>query len=217
VDWLYFTGKLPSDPLGRLFSTVGYARMIVFAEKHAAEKSIDAMAAIHATVEANRGMRIPDWAYRDVLFMLIDYSIRSFEVLERALTETEKQEVFDVFNRVGTRMGLNGLPGNFAAWTKMRHEHLNENLQRSHYTDDLFKQYRKHLGYVRYQILREVQILIAPPEVRNGLTRQKTSFVKRLIGLYKTSRLIHADGILKDMILPSKYKKEIKALNIAGR
>ena len=22
VDWLYFTGKLPSDPLGRLFSTV---------------------------------------------------------------------------------------------------------------------------------------------------------------------------------------------------
>ena len=23
VDWLYFTGKLPADPLGRLFSTVG--------------------------------------------------------------------------------------------------------------------------------------------------------------------------------------------------
>ncbi|MFN5477681.1 MAG: hypothetical protein ACK484_13915 [Sphingobacteriales bacterium] len=22
VDWLYFTGKLPSDPIGRLFSTV---------------------------------------------------------------------------------------------------------------------------------------------------------------------------------------------------
>jgi hypothetical protein len=30
VDWLYFTGRLPSDPLGRLFSTVAYARMIVF-------------------------------------------------------------------------------------------------------------------------------------------------------------------------------------------
>ena len=30
VDWLYFTGKLPADPLGRLFSTVMYARLIVF-------------------------------------------------------------------------------------------------------------------------------------------------------------------------------------------
>jgi hypothetical protein len=29
VDWLYFTGKLPADPLGRLFSTVRYARKIV--------------------------------------------------------------------------------------------------------------------------------------------------------------------------------------------
>ena len=29
VDWLYFTGKLPKDPLGRLFTTVEYARQIV--------------------------------------------------------------------------------------------------------------------------------------------------------------------------------------------
>ena len=29
VDWLYFTGKLPKDPLGRLFSTVNYAKVIV--------------------------------------------------------------------------------------------------------------------------------------------------------------------------------------------
>jgi hypothetical protein len=31
VDWLYFTGKLPADPLGRLFSTVVYAQQILFA------------------------------------------------------------------------------------------------------------------------------------------------------------------------------------------
>jgi hypothetical protein len=30
VDWLYFTGKLPANPLDRLFSTVTYARKIVF-------------------------------------------------------------------------------------------------------------------------------------------------------------------------------------------
>ncbi|MBL7757576.1 MAG: DUF2236 domain-containing protein, partial [Chitinophagaceae bacterium] len=33
VDWLYFTGRLPADPLGRLFSTVMYARRIVFANE----------------------------------------------------------------------------------------------------------------------------------------------------------------------------------------
>src|SRR6187401_1779149 len=64
VDWLYFTGKLPADPLGRLFSTVGYARAIVFAKQSDALKAIDKIAAIHSTVENARGATIPDWAYR---------------------------------------------------------------------------------------------------------------------------------------------------------
>src|SRR5690606_7692830 len=73
VDWLYFTGKLPKDPLGRLFSTVEYARRIVFSDYPSALKAIDQITAIHQGVEKKRGARIPDWAYRDVLFMLIDY------------------------------------------------------------------------------------------------------------------------------------------------
>src|SRR5450759_3327253 len=71
VDWLYFTGKLPADPLGRLFSTVTYARNIVFSKKEAACKAIDKITSIHSSVERNRRSLIPDWAYRDVLFMLI--------------------------------------------------------------------------------------------------------------------------------------------------
>src|SRR5258707_4465587 len=109
VDWLYFTGRLPADPLGRLFSTVVYAQKIVFAESDAAFAAIDRIAAIHRDVEQQRNDRIPDEAYLDVLFMLIDYSIRSFELLQRKLTTEEKGEVFDVFNRVGARMGLKGL------------------------------------------------------------------------------------------------------------
>jgi len=72
VDWLYFTGRLPADPLGRLFSTVAYARLIVFSELNKAYQVIDKMYDIHAAVEEKRGAKIPDWAYRDVLFMLID-------------------------------------------------------------------------------------------------------------------------------------------------
>ena len=91
VDWLYFTGRLPADPLGRLFSTVLYARQIVFSEKNAAEKAIDKITAIHTAVENNRGAKIPDWAYRDVLFMLIHYSQAAFELLERKMTDPEKR------------------------------------------------------------------------------------------------------------------------------
>src|SRR5215216_4174805 len=146
VDWLYFTGRLPADPLGRLFSTVTYARLIVFAEKEGAHRAIDKMRAIHSAVEANRGAVIPDWAYRDVLFMLIHYSIASFELLERKLSGMEKEEVFNVFYRVGDRMGIQGLPKNYNEWVVMHATHLENDLLRSHYTDDLFKQYRKHLG-----------------------------------------------------------------------
>ena len=91
VDWLYFTGRLPSDPLGRLFSTVRYAGRIVFSPKEAAQQTIHTMRLIHEGVEKSRGAVIPDWAYRDVLFMLIYYSIAAFELLERRLTDAEKE------------------------------------------------------------------------------------------------------------------------------
>lgn len=213
VDWLYFTGRLPADPLGRLFSTVSYARAIVFSEKQSAMRAIDAITSIHAGVEAKRGASIPDWAYRDVLFMLIDYSIRSFEVLERKLSRAEKQEVFDVFYRVGSRMGVKGLPETFDEWEKMRQGHLHQNLQHSRYTNDLFSQYRKHLGMVRYRILLETQTLVVPQKVRELLGFRRISLLNPLIGVYKLSRSMKVDWLLKVLILPSRYKNEIKALD----
>ena len=213
VDWLYFTGRLPSDPLGRLFSTVSYARSIVFSEKTAAINAIDTIAKIHSGVETKRGASIPDWAYRDVLFLLIDYSIRAFELMERKLNRIEKQEVFDVFYRVGSRMGVKGLPDNLEQWKKMRMEHLHENMQYSHYTEDLFKQYRKHLGAMRYRILLESQMLVVPQQVSKLLGFRSISFLYPLIGIYKLSRNIKGDVLLKALIMPSKYKNDIKALD----
>src|SRR5579872_4236605 len=120
VDWLYYTGRLPADPIGRLFSTVRYAQAIIYSSFDEALAAIDKITAIHGSVEHSRGMKIPDSAYRDVLFMLIDYTMRSFELLERKLTGPEKEEIFDVFYRVGERMRLKGLPETFADWGSMR-------------------------------------------------------------------------------------------------
>ena len=214
VDWLYFTGKLPADPLGRLFSTVTYARQIVFAEKEAANNTIDKITSIHSGVEKNRGAKIPDWAYRDVLYMLIHYSIASFELMERKLSNAEKDDVYDVFYRMGTRMNLKELPDNYSNWLASRKEHLLQDLQRGSYTDDLYKQYRKHLGSIRYKILVEGQILVVPDDVKKLLNFKSFSLLTPLLLIYKISRSIKADWIIKSIILPHEYKQQIKDLDV---
>ncbi|MFT2008150.1 oxygenase MpaB family protein [Pontibacter sp. 13R65] len=213
VDWLYFTGRLPADPLGRLFSTVTYARQIVFSEEAAALATIDQMAKIHASVEAKRGQHIPDWAYRDVLFMLIDYSIRAYEVLQRKLSLEEKTEVFEVFNRVGHRMGLKELPVTFAHWQVMRKEHLQQDLQKSHYTTDLYRQYRKHLGFVRYRLLLEGQKLVVPRQVKQLLGFGSLPVLAPVLAAYKLIRKFQLDWLLKSVLLPGAYKNQIRNLD----
>jgi hypothetical protein len=216
VDWLYFTGRLPADPIGRLFSTVMYARQIVFSEKEKALQAIDKISSIHKTVEKNRGMEIPDWAYRDVLFMLIHYSVASFELLERKLTPEEKEEVFDVFYRLGSRMNLSKLPTNYTAWELQHQEQMKEDLVKGDFTIDLFKQYKKHLGGFRYKILIEAQKLVIPEQVRRLMGFNKINWVTPLLAFYKFSRLIRMDEVFKSLLLPPAYKKQIKELDIVS-
>lgn len=213
VDWLYFTGKLPADPLGRLFSTVTYARQIIFSEKGNAYKAIDKITAIHSAVESNRMAKIPDWAYRDVLFMLIHYSIASFELLERKLTNAEKEDVFEVFYRFGKQMNLQSLPLNFNDWEIMRNDHLNNDLEKSYYTTDLYKQYKKHLGLIRFKILLGSQMLVVPEKVNELLKLGKIPYLKPLLFIYKLTRKMKIEWLIKSVLLPAKYKREIKALN----
>jgi hypothetical protein len=214
VDWLYFTGRLPADPLGRLFSTVTYARKIIFAENASALKIIDSIYGIHKVVENNRGRAIPDWAYRDVLYMLIHYSVASFELLERKLSSQEKEEVYDVFYRFGKRMKLKGLAKNYNEWLQQRDMDMKNDLVKSDLTVDLFKQYKKHLGAIRYFVLIEGEKLIIPEYVRKLLGFSKFSFLSLIVPPYKLSRKIHLDSFIKKLLLPQKYATEIAALDI---
>jgi uncharacterized protein (DUF2236 family) len=213
VDWLYFTGRLPADPLRRLFSTVEYARKIIFSEREEAEKAIDKITAIHTGVEKSRGEKIPDWAYRDVLFLLIDYSIRSFELLERKLTNDEKSEVFDVFYRVGTRMQLKDLPTNLVLWTQSREDHLNNDLIKSRFTTDLYRQYKIHLGKTRYIILTQVQLVLVPEKVKRTLDLGKTAWVIPVLSIYKVLRGLKLEKPFKNSLLPAAYKAQINGLD----
>jgi len=214
VDWLYFTGKLPADPLGRLFSTVTYAKKIVFATEDEANKAIGMLKQIHSGLEKSRGYAIPDWAYRDVLFMLIYYSIAAYELLEHALSDAEKEEVYHVFYRVGTGMGLKALPFTYKEWLPVRKTHLMEDLQKSTYTVDLFKQYRLHLGKVRFKVLIEAQKLVVPKKVKTLMQFSGLSWLAPVIPMYKLSRILRVDWFFKNLLLPNEYKAEINALDM---
>ncbi len=216
VDWLYFTGKLPSDPLGRLFSTVGYAKRIVFSSTAEANAAIATMQKIHNAVEKGRGASIPDWAYRDVLFMLIHYSIAAYELLEETLNEEEKEEVYNVFYRVGIGMGVKDLPVTYKQWLPVREAHLLQDLRKSNYTVDLFQQYKKHLGPFRFKVLTEAQKLVVPNRVKELLQLHDFSLLAPVVPVYKLSRLMKMDRMLKNLLLPVAYKKQIHELDVYG-
>lgn len=213
VDWLYFTGKLPQDPLGRLFDTVKFAQAILFQKEKEALKAINQVNKAHHNVEAARGREIPQWAYRDVLYMLIDYSIKSFEVTTRNLSKAEKIEVFQHFRWVGEHMAITELPTNYKAWLIDREQHLRNNLSYSQYSTDLYKQYRKHLGSMRYLLLIEVQKLILSPTVKRKLGLKSKSKLSILVSLYQKSRHFKLFKFIQYQMMPSKYLKEIKQLN----
>src|SRR5688572_1607815 len=142
VDWLFFTGKLPRDPIGRLFATASYAQQIVFADDLTASAAFDRIRAVHGSVERQRGQSIPDWAHRDVLYMLIDYSERAHDLLVRPLRAEEKDELYDVFHRVGMGLQIPDLPTSYSEWRVDRESHMRRDLLQSDGTKALYAQYR---------------------------------------------------------------------------
>ncbi|HWZ34905.1 MAG TPA: oxygenase MpaB family protein [Mucilaginibacter sp.] len=214
VDWLYFTGRLPADPLGRLFSTVTYARKIIFSPMDEANQYIDHITAIHKGVEQGRGIQIPDWAYRDVLFMLIWYTIHAYEMLYEELTLEEKEEVFDVFYRVGKRMWLKDLPVNYQQWQEAHAAHLKNDLVCSKFTTDLYRQYKKHLGIVRYILLKRVQAMLAPAHVKQMLDLSEPGAVVLLLTGYKAARSLGMGNWIVESLLPSQYKVQVRQIRV---
>ncbi len=213
VDWLFYTGKLPADPIARLFSTVRYAQEIVFLPDDKARQTIGRMGAIHTGVEQKRGYAIPDWAYRDVLYMLIDYSERAFETLHRPLTNSEREELFSTFREVGAGMRVPDLPASYAEWKIDRQAHLNRDLERSEFTDKLFGRYREQLGNWRYGLLRQAQAILVPKQVGRLLGLPRKPLLTYSIGFYKVLNALGLRSVVQRVLLPTAYLDQIRGLD----
>ncbi len=209
VDWLFFTGRLPQDPIGRLFSTARFAQEIAFVDEVTAMRTLDRITAIHQSVEGDRGARIPDWAYRDVLYLLIDYSERAHRLLYRPLTSPEKHDLYDVFHRIGDGLHISELPSSYEEYRIDRKLHLERDLEYSRYTARMYEQYRLNLGWWRYEFLLQVQAVLVPERVRQLLKMEQTPLLSEIIGLYGKLGALGLKSIVQTCLLPAGYLGEI--------
>lgn len=216
VDWLFFTGRLPDDPIGRLFSTAAYTGGIVFADVATATRTLERIRMIHSAVERDRGQRIPDHAHRDVLYMLIDYSQRAHELLNGPLSDRERDELYDVFLRVGEGLRIPELPQTYAGWAVDREQHMHRDLVRSGGTMALYAQYRRHLGAWRYRLLLRLQGLMCPDHVRTLLDLPSGAVLRPLVRLYPLLVRMRMRPLIQWLLMPAAHLDAVRRLDRSG-
>jgi uncharacterized protein (DUF2236 family) len=212
VDWLFFTGAVPRDPVGRLFTTAEYAQQIVFADRATAHHTLSWIAHIHQAVEQQRGQHIPAWAHRDVLYMLIAYSERAYRLHRRSLTDSERSELYAVFRRVGEALGIDKLPQTYAEWQIDRMQHLHEDLSYSPLTAHLYHCYREVLGWWRYGLLVAIQRLIVPRHVLNLLRLRRWAGLQYAVKFYHVLTRLGLRSLIQRMLIPAQYMAQLQRM-----
>lgn len=216
VDWLFFTGALPDDPVGRFFETVRFAQSVFCGTPEQAAQSLQAINQIHRHVETARGYAIPQWAYRDVLFIILDYGERAHTIVYGPLSDADRQAYFEAVLAVGEAMQIAGLPTTYAEYQAQRHRQLIDDYAHTPLTAELFARYRVALGSWRYWLLRRLQACLVPEEVKAilGLTPEwMTTLLLRVYHHFPGggNKLRWLHGIL----LPSPFAKQLRELGRA--
>jgi hypothetical protein len=212
VDWLFWTNRLPRNPIGRFFSTVRYAQAIMLGDPPTVAAAIAAVNASHARVERSRNDRIPMWAYRDVLFMLIDYGERAHRVVYGPMSPAERQDHCAALVELGHHMHIHDLPTSYDDYLAQRQSHLREDLARSEWTDRLYARYRAELGPWRMRALLDLQANLAPPEVAALLGLRPRAHVAGLLRLYRRLPVTPLLRLLVPVILPRRYAPQLATL-----
>ena len=212
VDWLFFTGALPRDPIGRLFRTARYAQEIAFAEPAGALRALEQIQRVHAAVERSRGYSIPSWAHRAVLYMLIDYSERAASLLAGPLEPTAQQALYADFCRIGEGLGILELPPDYAAWRTDRTRRLREDVAWAPATAALYESYRRHLGPWRYGLLRRLQAVLVPAMVRQLLQLPAPASGAHLLTMFRACRSLGLASAARRLVIPPRHWKDLEAL-----
>jgi hypothetical protein len=148
--------------------------------------------------------------------MLIDYTERSYALLYGPLSQSQKNDVFEVFQRIGEALNIKELPTTYSEWQTDRRQHLMRDLVYSKHTSMLYDSYRKHLGPLRYSLLLEVQSVLVPNEVRR-LLRLNSNVI--MSGMAQTYGLIgrgHLRSLVHTLLIPPRYWSEVRRFDRNG-
>lgn len=176
VDWLFYTGRLPADPIARFLSTIDYLRRLIIADEGTRNLEATKLKQLHQQLENSRGRHIPAKSYRDVLCMDTMYSIRSVPLVTGVeLSLAEKDQVVKDLSLVGEQMGIPDLPWTYDQLCEQRKERLplwvaNE------FTSRLLNSYRRALGPVVFELLISAYPMMLEPELLDRL-----GFGKRIL------------------------------------
>ncbi len=211
VDWLFWTNVLPRAPIRRFFQTVRYAQAVLLGDPPTVAKQMAAINRAHRGVERSRGAVIPPWAYRDVLFMLINYGERAHTVVFGPMTRRDRVAYWEVMRELGEELEVEDLPVGYPAYQAARQQHLEQNTAHTAWTDQLYTAYRKDLGPFRMSLLRDLQASLIPAHVAGLLGLRRRAYMDRLLRLYRyTPRRIAPH--LGPLLVPRPYYAQATTL-----
>ncbi len=162
VDWLFFTGKIPNQPVERMMSTLAYARKLLLAGADERGRALRELVRIHEQVGERRGFYIPNEAFREVLNLLIFYTEKSHHLLFGSLDMEGKNLIISEFKLIGRGMHIEELPENWQEFEKQRNDAIRENYACSDLTKELLDSYRRNLGEWYYRVLVRVYHILLP-------------------------------------------------------
>jgi uncharacterized protein (DUF2236 family) len=192
--WLFYTGKLPSDPLRRFETTLRYQRKLFFTPQEAMPALARHIKDIHRDVEESRSrkegpIKISDQAYLQVFSMLIEYGILGFEYLHRRqMTQQERETYFDDMRSVALMMEIRDFPEDYRHYLARRARMVASELQCNAFTLELMDAYRKSLPSVSYWGLLQFQARFIHPTLASRLNLKTNRFFEWAYWIYPRVR-----------------------------
>jgi hypothetical protein len=137
-------------------------------------------------------------------------------MLERPLTDAERDELYDVFRRVGEGLAIPNLPLSYAAWRDDRTLHLRRDLAVTPLTSALYARYRAELGAWRYELLRRVQGVLAPAIVADLLGLPRVRWAHAAIGVHRLLRRFRLGAVTRVALVPWRHLRHVRRLDHAN-
>jgi hypothetical protein len=192
--WLFYTGKLPADPLRRFERTLRYQRKLFFTPQEAIPALARHIKDIHRDVEKSRSqeegpIKISDQAYLQVFAMLIEYGILGFEYLHRrTMTLQERETYFDDMRSIALMMEIRNFPEDYRHYLIRRARMVISELRCNAFTLELMDAYRKKLPAFSYWGLLQFQACFIHPILASRLNLKTNRFFGWVYWIYPRVR-----------------------------